>query len=320
MPVQSKDKRAVEKDARKRGRVLLIADEAVASEAQALKAMGLEVVDVASGAAAMISLQRARPHVAIASTSAKGVSAGELVRMLSQSQDRIPLVLIGTEAATKERRLSALSLGAFDFFQVPGELALLLERTKQLVAQAQAMERLRAEADLDPLTGLANRRRFRVALNGEVERWRRYGVPCALLLLDIDYMKKINDEHGHTAGDAVIRRIADTLIAASRDNDTAARVGGEEFALLLAGVPGEKAQVAAERLRKMISDLPVEGVGVVTVSIGVGVCPANANSERTLYAASDGALYVAKNEGRNRVAVAPLMQGTLPGLSVGSSE
>lgn len=314
MPVPAKDKRAVEKDARKRGRVLLIADDAVAFEAQALKALGLEVVDVAGGAAAMISLQRSRPHVAIASTAARGVSAGELVRMLSQSQDRIPLVLIGTEAATNERRLAALSLGAFDFFQVPGELALLLERTKQLVAQAQAMERLRAEADLDPLTGLANRRRFRVALNGEVERWRRYGVPCALLLLDIDFMKRINDEHGHTAGDVVIRRIADTLIATSRDNDTAARVGGEEFALLLAGVPGEKAQVAAERLRKMISDLPVEGVGVVTVSIGVGVCPAHANSERTLYAASDGALYVAKNEGRNRVAVAPLLQGVLPGV------
>jgi diguanylate cyclase (GGDEF)-like protein len=314
MPPHSKDKRAIEKDARKRGRVLLIADEAVPAQVQGIESLGVEVVGVAGGAAAMVSLQRSRPHLVIASTAVKGVSTSELVRMLGQTQERIPLILTGTEAPTMERRLSAISLGACDYFQMPEELALLLGRTKQLMAQAQTMERLRAEADLDPLTGLANRRRFRVALSREVERWRRYGVPCALLLLDVDYMKGINDRHGHTAGDAVIRHIADRLIAASRDNDTAARVGGEEFALLLAGVPGDKAQVAAERLRTVISELPVEGVGVVTVSIGVAVCPAHANSERSLYAASDLALYSAKNEGRNRVAVAPLQQGTLPGV------
>jgi diguanylate cyclase (GGDEF)-like protein len=314
MPPPSRDKRSIEMDARKRGRVVLIADDAMHAEVQALESLGLDVVGVAGGAAAMISLQRSRPHVVIASTAVRGVSSRELARMLGQTQDQIPLILTGTETSSVECRLSALALGAFDYFQLPAELALLLARTRQLVIQVQAMERLRAEADLDPLTGLANRRRFRAALNGEVERWRRYGVPCALLLLDVDYMKGINDRHGHTAGDAVIRHVADTLIAASRDNDTAARVGGEEFALLLAGVPGDKAQVAAERLRTVISELPVEGVGVVTVSIGVAVCPAHANSERSLYAASDLALYSAKNEGRNRVAVAPLQQGTLPGV------
>ena len=314
MPSQPKDKRLIKKETRKRGRVLLIADEAAPGQIEALESMGLDVAGVTGGTAAMISLQRSRPHVAIASTAVKGVSTHELVRMLAQTQDRIPLVLTGTDAPTMERRLSALSLGAFDYFQLPEELALLLERTKQLVVQAQAMELLRAEADLDPLTGLANRRRFRVALNREVERWRRYGMTCALLLLDIDYMKGINDLHGHTAGDLVIRHIADTLMAASRDNDTAARVGGEEFALLLAGVTGDKAEVAAERLRTVITGLPVEGVGVVTVSIGVAACPMHANSERSLYAASDRALYSAKNEGRNRVAVAPLMQEMLPGV------
>jgi diguanylate cyclase (GGDEF)-like protein len=314
MRAQTKDKRSIEKDNRKRGRVLLITDEATPVQAEALESTGLEVVGVSGGAAAMISLQRSRPHVVIASTAVNGVSPREIARLLAQTQDRIPLILTGTEAATTERRLSALSLGAFDYFQLPAELALLLERSKQLVAQTQSMERLRAEADLDPLTGLANRRRFRVALHREVERWRRYGVPCALLLLDIDYMKNVNDKFGHTAGDLVIRHLADTLIAASRDNDTAARVGGEEFALLLAGVPDHKAQLAAERLRAIISELPVAHIGVVTVSIGVAACPEHADSERSLYAASDRALYAAKNEGRNRVAVAPLMQETLPGL------
>jgi len=213
--------------------------------------------------------------------------------------------LAGEEASTLELRRAAMSAGAFDYFQLPPEVDLLLLSAFQLIKLHQRMDRLRGEADLDHLTGLANRRRFRVALSREVERWRRYGAPCALVLLDIDHLKKINDTHGHPAGDLVIRAIADTLIRVSRDNDTAARLGGEEFALLLAGIDERKAELAANRLRAILAEQPVEGVGNITVSIGVAACPAHANSERTLYAASDEALYVAKNKGRNRVAVAP---------------
>src|SRR6266699_3072642 len=305
MRAPAKNKRAIEKENRKRGRILLITDEPTPVQAEALEAIGLDVVGVSGGTAAMISLQRSRPHVVIANNGVNGVSTTELARLLAQTQDRIPLILTGSETATAERRLSALSLGAFDYFQLPGELALLLERSQQLIVLAQTMERLRAEADLDPLTGLANRRRFRVALKREVDRWHRYGVPCALLLLDIDYMKGINDKYGHIAGDLVIRHIADRLIAGSRDHDTAARVGGEEFALLLAGAPDDKALLAGERLRTVVSELPVEGVGIVTVSVGIACCPSHADSERLLYAASDRALYAAKNNGRNQVAVAP---------------
>jgi diguanylate cyclase (GGDEF)-like protein len=182
-----------------------------------------------------------------------------------------------------------------------------------LVKLRQTLERLRGEADLDHLTGLANRRRFRVALNGEVERWRRYAVPCALLLLDIDHMKAINDNFGHPAGDLVIREIALTLRGVSRDNDTPARLGGEEFALLFAGIDGTKAESAAGRLLNALAELQIEGVGNIGVSIGVAACPDHADSERALYAASDRALYVAKNEGRKRVRVAPLIQQKVRG-------
>jgi diguanylate cyclase (GGDEF)-like protein len=134
-------------------------------------------------------------------------------------------------------------------------------------------------------------------------------------MLDIDHLKVINDQHGHPVGDTVIRHIGNTLLSVSRENDTAARLGGEEFALLLASISGDKAALAAERLRRSLAERPVEGVGKVTVSIGVAACPLHASSERSLYAAGDRALYVAKNQGRNRVAVAPLMQEKLPGVS-----
>ena len=131
-----------------------------------------------------------------------------------------------------------------------------------------------------------------------------------MLSLDIDHLKAINDTYGHTAGDAAIQHVAHVLENVSRDTDTAARLGGEEFALLLGGIGADKALAAAERLRIVIAERHVEGVGHVTVSIGVAACPAHADSDRSLYAASDRALYVAKNEGRNRVAAAPLQKVT----------
>jgi diguanylate cyclase (GGDEF)-like protein len=242
------------------------------------------------------------------------VSVKEIARMLKQSGDGLPWLLVGNESTTTERRYEALTQGAFDYFQLPQELDLLQIRARQLVELQQTFERLRSEADLDALTGLANRRRFRTALSREVERWRRYGVPCALLLLDIDHMKAINDRFGHPTGDIVIRHIGNVLTSVSRDNDTAARLGGEEFALLLANIGSEKALIAGERLRVALSEHLFDDVGSVTVSIGVASCPANANSDRSLYAASDRALYVAKNEGRNRVSVAPPLQEKLPGV------
>ncbi|HEX7174392.1 MAG TPA: diguanylate cyclase [Pyrinomonadaceae bacterium] len=291
---------------RDQGRVLLITDDAATNACVAtLEGAGLAVFGVeGGGAAALVALQRTRPHVVVADVSLKGISAGELARSLARVEDATPVVFIGAAPADAARRVQAIADGAFDYFQVPAESALLVARLGQLVRIRQTIDRLRAEADLDALTGLANRRRFRKSLDREVERWRRYAVPCALLLLDVDHMKKINDTHGHPAGDLVICAVAAALSQHSRDNDTSARLGGEEFGLLLAGADERNAAAAAERVRRAIAEMPVEGVGQFTVSIGVANCPGHARSERELFAASDGALYRAKQLGRDRVEVA----------------
>jgi diguanylate cyclase (GGDEF)-like protein len=291
---------------RDQGRVLLVSDEPAPEACRAaLEGAGLSVVGVVGGTAAMVELRRSRPHLVVAAGSRlKGITAEELARALAQTQDGMPLLLVGDDESTLARRRAAVSAGAFDYFQMPVEIDLFVARSNQLIALRQATDRLRAEADRDYLTGLANVRRFRTALGNEVERWRRYKVPCALVLVDIDHLKKINDAFGHSAGDMVIRHVAGVLTEYSRDNDTAARIGGEEFALLLAGADAARARAAAERLRQGVGAHALEGIGTATISLGVAACPEHATTERDLYAACDALLYRAKREGRNRVAAA----------------
>ncbi|HEV2707097.1 MAG TPA: diguanylate cyclase [Pyrinomonadaceae bacterium] len=292
--------------AREQGRVLIVADDpSIGRYKEAFEGEGFSVVGISAGRAALVALQRTRPHLVVAHTKVRGVTADELRLVLDASHDQTPLLLIGEERADTETRARAIASGAFDYFQMPEETELLLARTSQLIAIRQMIDSLRAEADRDYLTGLANRRRFRGALGKELERWRRYNVPCALLLVDVDHLKKINDAYGHPAGDMVIRGVAAALTELSRDNDTAARLGGEEFALLLAGADGASAFAAAERLRQTVESTAIQGVGSYTVSLGVAACPVHAQSERALFTASDTALYQAKRDGRNRTVVAP---------------
>jgi diguanylate cyclase (GGDEF)-like protein len=294
---------------REQGRVLIITDtQPSVTFASALEDAGLSVVGTSKSVAALIALRRARPHIIIADASLQGLTTKELASQLQRAEESaVPFLLVGAYEATLERRSAALEAGAFDYFQLPCELPLLVARAFQLVSMRQTVDRLSAEADRDYLTGLLNRRRFRTSLGKEVERWRRYKTPCGLVIVDVDHLKRINDTHGHSAGDVVIRHVAAALAQMSRDNDTAARLGGEEFALLLAGADAEKAGSAAERLRQRVSSEALEGIGRVTISLGVASCPAHALNERELYAASDAALYAAKREGRDRVSVAPLI-------------
>ena len=300
---------------RDQGRVLVVTDKPRrAASLDALERAGFAVVGVASGAAALVALRQSRPHVVVADAGLQKINAEELTRLIVGAQEGVPLILFGDADATVERRGATLGAGAFDYFQLPAELPLLLARTAQLAKLKQEMDRLRAEANRDYLTGLANRRRFRTALGGELERWRRYKVACSLLLVDIDFLKRVNDAHGHSAGDGCIRHVASALLELSRDNDTAARLGGEEFALLLAGATETSAFAAAERLREVVSAQEVEKVGFITISIGVASCPAQAVSERTLYAACDAALYSAKGAGRNCSSLAPSLNSKTPSV------
>jgi diguanylate cyclase (GGDEF)-like protein len=296
------------------GRVLLVVNkQKLNTYGPMLEASGFTVLSALGGAAALIALRQKRPQSIIVDVDLKGISADELSKLLSQVKDGTQFILIGDDPATLARRNTAFTTGAFDYFQLPDEYTLLISRLTQLVKLKHTFDRLRSEADRDFLTGLANRRRFRAALGHELERWRRYKVSCALLIADLDYLKQINDKFGHPAGDKAIQRVAETLAGLTRENDTSARLGGEEFALLLASTDSQKAFTVAERLRTIVAATPVEDAGTVTVSLGIAACPEHAATERELYAIADAALYNAKRAGRNRTVIA---DGTMDSRAV----
>ena len=161
----------------------------------------------------------------------------------------------------------------------------------------------------DPLTGLPNRRRFFEHGNREIARTNRYGHPLAVLMLDIDHFKRINDTFGHSVGDQVLLRLSEALMPQLRDSDLVARLGGEEFAVLLLETELHTAVKVAERLRQTVADMPVnyEGQTIsVTVSIGVGSAEGGEASLETLLGVADAALYQAKESGRDRVKTKPV--------------
>jgi len=173
--------------------------------------------------------------------------------------------------------------------------------------------RLRYESQLalkeasytDYLTGVSNRRHFMQRLQQEIIRWHRYKHPVCLMLLDIDHFKHVNDAHGHPTGDLVIRAIANLCRQSSREIDVVARIGGEEFAVVLIETRLNDAVIAAERIRSLVESLSVKSVGGVdlslTVSIGIAEQPEGNESEEKLIELADTALYQAKALGRNSV-------------------
>ncbi len=171
----------------------------------------------------------------------------------------------------------------------------------ELARQAEALER---PASVDGMTGLNNRRHFLVLAESEWSRFRRYGRPLALLMIDIDPFKSINDTYGHDVGDEVIKAVAGILQKNKRTSDIAGRLGGEEFALILPEATLDSALTAAERLRQLVADgaINVEGYRLsVTISIGASAGDADMSGVDELLKQADIALYEAKRSGRNRV-------------------
>jgi diguanylate cyclase (GGDEF)-like protein/PAS domain S-box-containing protein len=175
---------------------------------------------------------------------------------------------------------------------------------REMSGQRDAAAEARHAAVCDHLTGIGNRRAFFDSAEIELRRWRRVPRPLSLLMIDADYFKKINDAHGHPVGDAVLRHIAGVMGATFRQIDVVARIGGEEFAVLLPSADLAGAQRVAERMRAALDTQPAPtdaGPVRCTVSIGIAVMDESTLSVEALLKRGDDALYAAKHSGRNRV-------------------
>jgi len=180
-------------------------------------------------------------------------------------------------------------------------LARLAELAALSIMSASARDQMPTLASTDHLTGLWNRRAFQERLAAELERARRYDRPLALVMLDIDHFKRINDVHGHPVGDRVLIEVASRIFSTVREGEVVARVGGEEFAWILPETDGDGAVAAAERVRAAISAQTFTGVGRLTISLGV--CDLDEGETASeLVRLADRALYRAKAGGRDRVA------------------
>jgi two-component system cell cycle response regulator len=172
---------------------------------------------------------------------------------------------------------------------------------------AALVSRLSDAALRDSLTDLLNRRGFEEAFDVELERGRRSDAPLSLIVGDLDRFKRVNDEFGHAAGDSALKRVARTIRSAKRRFDSAARIGGEEFALLAADCDEHGAYMLAERIRTEIE----AGDGGLTVSFGIATFPLHGQSQEALLRAADQALYAAKRLGRNRSVIS---SAEVPGI------
>jgi diguanylate cyclase (GGDEF)-like protein len=184
------------------------------------------------------------------------------------------------------------------------EIMLMMTVADQMavaVNHARLFLQMQQQALTDGLTGCFNRRFFEIQLERDLHLATRMRQPVSLILIDIDHFKRVNDTHGHDAGDTALRILSSELREEVRGVDTAARYGGEEFAIILPQAGPEGALAVAERLRMRIERTEVPGVGVITASLGIATFPLHASSRELLVTAADRALYQAKRTGRNRV-------------------
>jgi diguanylate cyclase (GGDEF)-like protein len=291
-----------------RPRILVTDDDEDAREALVeLLRPEFDVVTASDGEQAVRAAREERPDVVLMDLSMPrldGLQALERIRA-DPAIAELPVIFVSArgEAALKAR---ALDLGAVDYLQKPfsnRELRARLERTLRLVRSHTALREL---AQTDPLTGLANLRAFRARLDEEVKRARRYRTPLTCVMADMDQLKPVNDELGHTVGDRAIAAVAQVIRGELRETDFGARYGGDEFVLLLPHTGADEGRVLAERICARLRDTVLEAAGrrvPIGASFGVACLPDDAGegAAEALVRAADAALYRAKRGGRGRV-------------------
>lgn len=288
-----------------RGRtVLLVDDDRDQAEALqgALTDEGYNVRMASDGAAGLRAVQQSPPDMVLMDVNMPvldGTSAAQQMR-----QDpigcHVPIIFV-SGCPDLVPRIRDLAIEDMDFLQKPYSIEQLLFRMQRSFESTAAQKRLREDANTDELTGLGNLRLLRERLTMEESRLERYGIPATMVVLDVDKLKVINDEHGHATGSEALKAIAGVLAAAVRVTDLAVRYGGDEFVVLLPHTSLTDGLAFADRVLRQIRNLRPNGA-TVTASLGVAGREEGAKASfASLLADADAAVYRAKHGGGNQV-------------------
>lgn len=257
-----------------------------------------------SGKMALDLIPKLKPDLILLDIMMPQVDGYEVCKQLKNdpATKDIPIIFITARTDT-ESVLEGFDLGAVDFITKPFHIEEVCARVKTHLNLSAAIKKLTQDSESDSLTGLYNRRTFLKNIEHEALRFKRTQKPFSLIFGDIDFFKKINDTHGHSAGDAVLVNVSHLLKIGKRETDLVARWGGEEFLILLPETDLNGAILLANKLRELVSSIPThheEQEICITMSFGVSMHDKDSNIEKTIDTA-DQRLYLAKNSGRNKV-------------------
>jgi len=289
--------------------VLLVDDEEVNIYALKiiLESRGYRCLTATNGVDALRIASEALPDTVLLDIHMPVMDGYEVCRRLKDDPRTQPIPILFLTARHRDQNeiIRGLDLGANDYVTKPFNADELLARVGVMIRVRTAEDRIRHASNTDDMTGLYNRRYMQQRLEEEMHRASRYGLQLTCILLDVDHFKRINDAHGHAAGDYVLKEVATIMKRHVRRSDLAIRYGGEEFMLVLFENDHKGAFKVAERLRRDVESHVFDWQGTplrLTISSGVSVFPATGvTTPDELIARADAALYNAKTAGRNMV-------------------
>lgn len=295
------------------GMDVLVADDDEISRLKTTRTLhqwGYNVIEATDGDEALqIMLQPDAPRLVIVDWMMPKMSGIELCRAIRETETDKPYtyILLLTGRSSKDDLIEALSAGADDFINKPFDIDILRARILVGVRILTLHSRLHHTATHDALTGLLNRGAILELLKKSFARAERTEEHLCVILIDLDFFKSVNDTYGHLAGDSVLKQVGARLLSCVRGYDEVGRYGGEEFIIVVHGIPLENAASLAERIRSKFEEEPIffnDSHLIVTLSLGLSQYDKTTHEgiEQLLHQA-DIALYKAKDSGRNRVVI-----------------
>lgn len=275
-----------------------------------LESKSFRCIEATSGKEALDAAMDSEPDVILLDIHMPEMDGFEVCRRLKADSRtaHIPIVFLTARYRDHAEIARGLEVGAYDYVTKPFNTAELTARIGVMMRIRRAEDEARKASLTDSLTGLQNRRFLETRLEEEMARSERHSVPLSCVMLDLDHFKKINDSHGHSVGDNVLRDVAVILRRHIRKSDLAIRYGGEEFVVVLFSTDADAAQIVAERVRADVERHSIKAGDEtlkLTVSVGIASFPEQGiKTVDDLMHRADEALYQAKGRGRNMVCVA----------------